>query len=215
MKKPIVALTFLLAACGTSAEPADDTGSDPTTDTTPDTIVDTAADVSTDVVVSLPEPDRHRAIAETCDDTRSSDGPNIDPEMADFADCTSHDDCTEGDNGRCTDFGRGFWSCSYDQCFDDGGCDDGGCICGEGDFAANQCMRGDCQVDSDCGDSGWCSPTLGDCGRYSGIIAYYCHTVEDECVNDSDCGESEFDGYCAFNPAAGYWACSDSECVGK
>jgi len=157
-------------------------------------------------------PERHRPEHVACDDQRSTDGPTIPEGMEEMANCTSHDDCTEGDNGRCSDFGRGFWGCTYDQCFSDDDCGVSACICG-GDVAPNHCMGGDCQVDADCGPGGYCSPTFGECGNYSGEIAYYCHTPDDECIDDGDCGDNEW-SYCAYNPAAGHWACSDSHCAG-
>jgi Cys-rich repeat protein len=71
-----------------------------------------------------------------------------------------------------------------------------------------------CAEDADCGEGGACSPTLGDCGDYAGVVAYYCHTPADECVDDADCTGTAGRGYCAYNPAAGHWMCSDAQCVG-
>lgn len=147
-----------------------------------------------------------------CDSFRES------PPLSDFTSvgCTTHEECTEGMNGRCTDYGRGYADCTYDQCFEDSECASGPCICG-GDFAGNSCRGGDCQIDADCGDGGYCSPTFGDCGDYSGVIAYYCHTPEDECTDDTDC-EGHRDGfggaYCMYSPEVARWICSDSHCAG-
>jgi hypothetical protein len=76
-------------------------------------------------------------------------------------------------------------------------------------------MAGNCQIDADCGDGGYCSPTQGDCGSYSGIIGYYCHTPADTCVNDSECSDPERGpGYCMYRPELGHWQCGYGQCVG-
>ena len=76
-------------------------------------------------------------------------------------------------------------------------------------------MAGNCQIDADCGDGGYCSPTQGDCGSYTGIIAYYCHTAQDTCVNDSECIDPERGpGYCMYRPELGHWQCGYGQCVG-
>jgi hypothetical protein len=54
------------------------------------------------------------------------------------------------------------------------------CACG----VANQCKKGNCRIDSDCGPGGYCSPATDACGA---VLGYYCHTAADECVNDDDC----------------------------
>ncbi len=133
--------------------------------------------------------------------------------------CTKHEDCDEGSNGRCQRQGNmPFPSCTYDQCFEDDDCDAGRvCRCRGHESAPHVCMRsGNCQVNAECGEGGFCSPSMGDCGDYVGIIGWFCHTAEDDCVDDVDCGG---DGGgrgddCAFNPAGGRWMCSDSHCDG-
>ncbi len=164
-------------------------------------------------------PEKHRPVAEMCDDARDSSGPFIDDwalEQGDYVSCTAHEECTEGDNGRCIGNGHDGWSCSYDRCFADDDCDNV-CEC-EGGFRGdfNVCVGGDCRTDADCGPGGYCSPSFGDCGEYTGVVAYYCHTPDDECIDDSDCdGDGNFGApYCAYNPAAGKWMCSDSHCAG-
>jgi len=135
--------------------------------------------------------------------------------------CQSDDECTEGTNGRCLP-NRFQNECSYDDCFADSDCGGGACLCrgargGVGSYGANQCVGGNCGTDADCGPGGYCSPSLGDCGDYGGVVGYYCRTCEDECLDDSDCTEetSVFGGgYCAYNPAVGHWACSYSQCAG-
>jgi hypothetical protein len=54
------------------------------------------------------------------------------------------------------------------------------CACG----IANQCKKGNCRLDSDCGQGGYCSPAIDTCGA---VLGYYCHSASDECVNDEDC----------------------------
>jgi hypothetical protein len=149
-------------------------------------------------------PVKHRAVAIACDHDR----PSPDPEAPDsgFAQCHSHAECMAGPNGRCSGNGRGGWSCTYDQCFEDSDC---------ASPAGDNGPSPRCRVDSDCGD-GYCSPTFGGCGNYWGVVSYFCHTPEDECIDDGDCGKGGlgYGPYCAYAPAVGHWKCSSSECVG-
>ena len=166
------------------------------------------------------EPRRHRPTVVGCDDERSNEGPFIDDETlargGDELQCTAHEDCTDGDNGRCVGNSHDGWYCTYDLCASDDGCDGGVCECGGGWRSDhNVCLGGNCRVDADCGPGGYCSPTFGDCGDYSGVEAYQCHTPDDACIDDEDCGDgAPFAAYCAFNPAARRWMCSDSQCAG-
>lgn len=132
--------------------------------------------------------------------------------------CVYDSDCSEGNNGRCGN-NREHWTCSYDECFSDSECATGGpCACGGayGPEGPNTCMPGNCQSDADCGNDGYCSPTQGDCGSYSGIIGYYCHTPQDTCIDDADCGprENQGPGYCMYRPELGHWQCGYGQCVG-
>ncbi len=162
----------------------------------------------------IQQPERHRSTAETCDNERVTLPVNV-PEPnpgPPFVNCTAHSDCTDGANGRCLE-GRGGWDCSYDGCFSDDDCNFT-CLC-EGGFRGdyNICLSsGGCNVDADCGAGNYCSPTYGSCGNYAGTVAYYCHTAEDECINDSDCGGGSF--YCAFDLVVGRWSCKDEHCAG-
>ena len=180
--------------------------------TTEDAAVDSATGCT------LPEPAVHRSEASTCDSERRSDGPSISPEEREYADCLAHDECTEGTNGRCIGNSHDGYYCTYDNCFSDGDCADGVCECGGGWRSDhNVCLPSSCLIDSDCGDGGWCSPSFGTCGEYSGTVGYFCHTCEDECTNDTDCsstGEGWGEPYCMFNPVVGRWVCSDSQCAG-
>lgn len=79
-----------------------------------------------------------------------------------------------------------------------------------------------CHVDADCKSvaglgGGYCSPTLGSCGHYSKAVGYYCHTAEDECIDDEDCkidGQLGARPYCKFEQSIGHWKCSNQECAG-
>lgn len=162
-------------------------------------------------------PAAHRSAATECDHERRP-GTSPEPGGGPPATCTTDADCTDGINGRCNGNGHDGWNCTYDRCFADDECSGGGvCEC-EGGFRsdANVCLPGDCRTDADCA-TGFCSPTLGSCGDYTGTVGWFCHTCEDECVDDSDCaGDGGIFGapYCAFDPALGHWACANSHCVG-
>jgi len=109
-------------------------------------------------------------------------------------------------NGRCFPW-EGLVSeggCSYDECFADSGCGAGTpCICRSSatDNSANVCdVGGNCAVDSDCGKGGYCSPSVG---------GYFCHTVADLCVNDSDCPSPDA-GTDTTSTCTSYTACAYS-----
>lgn len=175
-------------------------------------------------------PALHRAQATACDDTRpyyDAGAPVVDGAVTGgFVSCHTHQDCTSGLNGRCVGNGHDGWRCDYDECLTDSDCTgDAGagrmvCACSSGFRSDNNvCLAGNCRTDADCGANGYCSPTLGDCGKYGGLTAYsgyYCHTAADECVDDADCGGDGSYGtpYCAYSPITGHWACSSTNCVG-
>lgn len=179
------------------------------------------------------EPKNHRSVAVMCDNVRpdgnakaikcSTDedcrGRKCKDGECKAGQCSTDKDCTDGANGRCN-FSRAGATCSYDACFQDNDCD-GVCECEspKDSTIGNQCLPGNCKVDSDCQDTGFCSPTLGTCGNYSGTEAYYCHTPEDECLDDSDCkdfssGGAGRDPYCTFSSEVSHWVCADAHCVG-
>jgi hypothetical protein len=79
---------------------------------------------------------------------------------------------------------------------------------------SNVCKQGNCRTDADCGAGGYCSPSLGACGNYGGVIGYYCHTKRDACVDDADCTKSGGTGDCRFDQVTGAWACATSQCAG-
>ncbi|HVR00933.1 MAG TPA: hypothetical protein VMT47_02275 [Polyangia bacterium] len=143
-------------------------------------------------------PQKHRAAAVACPTDRPAGlctAPNVD---AGFG-CAKDADCTAGTNGRCSSGGRlAGCQCSYDTCSMDADCAQmgGPCECrstAQGIVApatttsVNVCKMGNCRVDHDCGAGGYCSPSLGSCGNYGGVVGYYCHTTKDTCVDDSDC----------------------------
>jgi hypothetical protein len=158
-------------------------------------------------------PSAHRSAAETCDTER---GPGFveDSEYQITGDCDTDAQCLDGVRGRCT-VNRELALCTYDACESDNDCSAGPCICGAGAVAANECMAGNCKLDGDCGAGGYCSPSQSTCGNYSGVVGYWCHTAEDECVNDTECTSAEQgDGYCMYSPEASHWLCSFSQCAG-
>ncbi len=164
-----------------------------------------------DMMVMGRVPENHRPQAIDCDMERPRPPVNVNGP----ADCNSHEDCTAGLNGRCSDFGR-HHSCTYDACFSDSDCGSGVCGCGvNARTDANSCMSGNCRVNADCGAGGYCSPSFGECGPFLGPVAYYCHTAQDECIDDRDCPDANGrPGYCAYNELARRWQCENSLCAG-
>lgn len=130
--------------------------------------------------------------------------------------CTADADCTDGTNGRCTITGNGGPHCTYDQCSTSNDCAAGkSCGCGDiNQYSYNVCVPSNCRTDSDCGAGGYCSPTLDfTCGTYGGEYAgVYCHTAQDQCVNDSDCAGPN--GRCSYNPETSRWECATGMCAG-
>jgi hypothetical protein len=163
------------------------------------------------------EPEKHRAVATSCDHERPPGDPCFGA-CDGTTGCVADTECTAGENGRCESF-RGYSECTYDVCFEDSDCGQGGpCGCETTLWSdANTCLAGNCQTDADCGPGGYCSPTLSTCGNYSGVTGYYCHTRDDECTDDAECtGQAgQFGpGYCMFSVQVSHWICSYSHCVG-
>ncbi len=102
--------------------------------------------------------------------------------------------------------------CNADQCFTDEDCTGHGpCDCLYSDRSVGNlhaCYPGNCQVDSDCGPGGYCSPSLeSDCSHASpDNVTYLCHTAKDECANDSDCAACGAGAFCAVTQV-GFWQC--------
>lgn len=161
-------------------------------------------------------PEKHRAVATACTGERT----NPEPTGATGGECAKHADCTQGRNGRCL-FGRGGPMCTYDQCVNDGECQTGVCSCDSGTGGTDVCLHmSGCKIDADCGAGGFCSPSQGDCGNYSGVVGYFCHQANDECVDDKDCdgpgnpAGGVGNGSCRYNKMVGHWRCETSQCAG-
>jgi len=127
------------------------------------------------------------------------------------AECHVDADCSARPNGICSEkyVGQGDFSivCAYDECMSDADCNGGPCICG-GSAAVNDCGGGQCKVDADC-NGGYCSPSQDECNWHVG--GWFCHTADDECTDDKDCG-SDFDDYCWMDPKKRHWACRHGRC---
>lgn len=153
----------------------------------------------------------HRAAETACDrDRMRPPGDELRPnEVANL--CSSDDDCSAGQNGRCIRFSR--LECTYDACFSDDACATGGpCECDQGKGKTNVCGAGNCQADGDCPESGFCSPSPHSCVGFR-PDGYYCHTCKDECVNSSDCpaiapkDNRSFTPICYYDTQKAHWAC--------
>jgi len=167
-------------------------------------------------------PMKHRPAHALCDDQRAPGVCGLPAAMPlPVNGCTTDAECNMsnmGTNGRCLSGGRlPTCLCSYDTCFADTDCaGKGPCDCRvKGSPPANRanvCLKGNCQVDADCGPGSYCSPTYDfGCGRYFGVVGYYCHKANDACIDDTDCAAP---GDCRYNPAVGAWACATSQCAG-
>ncbi|MFO0601572.1 MAG: hypothetical protein U0324_00290 [Polyangiales bacterium] len=175
-----------------------------------------------DVPGRVPRLHRPTAVACPSDRPASSCDPGVGsgPPVA----CRADSECAAGVNGRCVGNPHDGCRCNYDTCARDSDCMTGGpCACrlaSRGSSGANVCLAGNCRVDADCGAGGYCSPTYGSCGEYTGVVGYYCHTPQDQCVDDEDCS-AVLDGgflgqrpYCMYTREAGRWTCSNSGCAG-
>lgn len=148
-------------------------------------------------------PKVHRAASVSCIRTRGPGSPGSDPHG-----CQSDADCG-GINGRCyTWYTNNI--CTFDACFTDADCSDGKlCECARdetngGGSLGHHCVgTGNCRVDADCGANGFCSPSYG-WDRRSGSEGYFCHTPNDQCIDDSDCPNS---APCHFNQQSARWEC--------
>jgi len=135
--------------------------------------------------------------------------------------------CGAGMNGRCFLNGDPCRTlCSYDDCLTDTDCPSGQpCTCRASgtETTANRCVVGStCATDANCGECGFCSLSVqhtvlqcsppSDAGARKcaceGVTseAYACHSVNDECTDDSDC--PGVGGYCAYVDAEKRWACT-------
>jgi hypothetical protein len=216
-RKIMIPSALLLVVIGCYATNATEDSSTPTTiypDATPPPPTDAQKDQEVDSKTTTSRvPAKHRAVGEECNNTPLPPEPDAGVSYA-FGECRVHADCTQGINGRCLVVAAGVmvsYYCSYDTCFKDSDCGEGVCEC-DGK-SVNRCLSGDCRVDADCGRNGYCSPNFGGCPSF-GIINYYCHTPEDECIDDADCGN--YDGgymgiHCSYNRDTGKWRCESPE----
>lgn len=166
---------------------------------------------------------QHRPVATACEMTRAPG-----PAATGSGTCKKDSDCVDatlGKNGRCVVATRfGTTTCTYDECFDDSTCTGKVCLCrpaGEtmATTKVHHCLSaGNCRSDGDCGAGGSCSPSFSTCGSYTGVVAYYCHTPQDSCLDDEDCASSDggvgVPGYCMFSPEGAKWICGYGQCVG-
>ena len=192
---------LLLCACGAGGD--DDTGDDD----------DTCGYEPMDVRIF------HRAAADVCPDTRDPVW-EVPSECVDYPDtaCSSHEDCTEGSNGRCT---MGIWGtrdceCSYDECFSDTDCG-AGFLCGCGEQAPfenlpnNRCVSAGCRTDADC-DAGYCMAVPYYCDAPASvddlwIESFVCATDFDECRNHEACTCDDELAVCRPESAGEPWTC--------
>lgn len=184
-------------------------------------------------------PQQHRSVSDSCPAERGSIGPVDATQCADTSGmaCKSDADCTAGRNGRCLmNGGRCLTYCSYDDCLADTDCPEmQPCFCrsGHADTVKNYCLSGsNCRTDTDCRECGFCSLSVvradleclrGDtldggrsetsC-RCASLVssAYRCHTSNDECADDNECGDgSTYPGlagtYCAYTEGTMRWEC--------
>ncbi len=164
-------------------------------------------------------PSEHRATPVSCSHVRapsltlpsstcSGSGGSVCPND----ECNQDSDCADGaqgESGRCVPRGRSpvGLTCSYDKCFDDSDCANNAvCLCRDPSdgVGANYCAPpGTCRVDSDCSENDYCSPSQAHewCGPF-----YACHTPNDECVNDEDCGTNT---HCDFDVNSMHWVCGN------
>jgi hypothetical protein len=166
---------------------------------------------------------------------------NADGEGEPERQCATHADCTAGPNGRCVDVidcnpstALCGTHCVYEACTKDDDCGGGSaCFCSDDSTfcprgyatacpltgedlvcacgIANRCKKGNCRVDSDCGQGGYCSPAVDECG---GVLGYYCHQPADECVDDADCLQRDAGGQPFFaclpdtTASDAHWVCA-------
>jgi hypothetical protein len=146
-------------------------------------------------------PAKHRVSAEAC----SPEPP--------ASDCSTCSTCADG--AICMQ-GKHICTCRKDACSRDSQCGDAGvCSCrttAKDARGFNICLAGNCRVDSDCGAGGYCSPTWDlACGESNGVVGYFCHTMRDACVDDTDCVDGGKVGYCAWS--SDRWRCAYAVCL--
>jgi hypothetical protein len=168
----------------------------------------------------------HRPSPQTCAAHPTGAASGAPPPLLDAGSgaCTTDADCTlrGGLTGHCRATSGGAKACDYDECLVDGDCAPGTtCTCDQPSRLTqpsdlNRCLPSNCRVDADCGPGGYCSPTVSsECGPFYGTVGWYCHTKQDECIDDVDCPAT--DGakpYCAYQSEVGRWTCDTGYCAG-
>jgi hypothetical protein len=145
-------------------------------------------------------PKDHRANAPACASTRTSAEPVL--SNVTTIGCTRNADCTAGRNGRCV-VTETSSACVYDACVTNADCPGVAiCECGE----TNRCVAEGCTIDRDCGHGGYCSPSA--CAKGDGV-PHYCHTTDDECLDDEDCPGI---GVCRYQASSRTWRCLPATC---
>jgi hypothetical protein len=133
--------------------------------------------------------------------------------------CTKDSQCVSGNSGRCVESGGGvlFCACTYDTCQHDTDCPANElCACHGSPYTFNQgntCKPGNCRVDADCGAGGYCSPSYQtmSCGSLEG---YFCHTPNDQCIDDTDCPSSQGPAVCVYSSTNSRWECHQEALCG-
>jgi hypothetical protein len=179
-------------------------------------------------------PSQHRTAAMACSSaaaaaglpTRGYDGGvrgPVDSDGGATIGCSTSASCPACPNGltdRCFSSGgagqSGASSCRCDECNSDQDCGPTGvCACegadpGQTGTVGDFCVSANCRVDADCGPGGFCSPTWFSQFAVLVIEGYYCHTPNDQCHDDSDCGSSR----CSYSLEAGLWICFNNGVAG-
>jgi hypothetical protein len=169
-------------------------------------------------------PKRHLPNGPACDRSRGAVDFRGDGGLSRPLSCSSDADCSGGVNGRCTPATVGGGAvaalCTYDACFNDGDCPNGtACSCRGRDFHRswpsdeNRCMSGgNCHVDGDCG-SEYCSPSKDPGCANLDFVGLFCHTTDDECVDDQDCPPGDGFHVCAYDSVVRHWRCVATYCA--
>jgi hypothetical protein len=157
-------------------------------------------------------PKEHRVSRTPCSTERGAVTPTSDGCPVDAGRCAQDSDCAAGRNGRCEDVGLCPSDCSYDDCFQDSDCaNQKPCGCRLSAIDMNRCYpTSNCNIDSDCGDGGYCSPSLVDrgciCSSGTCTAGYFCHTERDGCLDERDCPNA---APCAFDQVEQRFVCQE------
>ncbi len=147
-------------------------------------------------------PKIHRAERKECTSPDAAE-PVLGPGVTSLG-CTKNADCSASRNGRCRVSGTAA-KCVYDACVTSSDCA-GVAVCECG--AVNVCIAGGCLDDGDCGTGGYCSPSACDTGD---AVPHFCHTTEDQCLDDRDCPGV---GACRYQASSLTWRCETATCAG-